>query len=197
MWSTELWREHAGTIGGPSGNPLGDWAVAELRARGVAYRAMLAAFLPGGVEASVSGKLWEPRAGGQRMVTLPVVMGMDESDDGDRLPALADICAFDPAEPHRWYLRRGEYGMILGGDNLAVSIAGRTLGLDDEIVVYPDPLSWMLGGATGACFLSDRECRQSIMGAKLVCADKMLAFQIDSWLHSGDPAWPEIRVAAG
>lgn len=192
MWSSRAWHEHQRYITGPDAQ----WAIGQLRQRGVTYEAMLAAYMPGGARIRVPNKgFWLPDENGKPAVLLPVVAGILMHENGvDREPIVADILAFDPAKPAEWGLRYNESGVALGGDNL--ERCGRHGMADFEITLYPDPLAWLKAGARGAVLLKGRECRNLILDVpRLICATPKVAAEVDQIIRSGDLAWPEIRVA--
>lgn len=193
MWSSPAWREHQGYVTGPDA----DWAIGQLRQRGVTYSAMLAAYMPGGARIRNDGPGWAPDPAGRLAVILPVVMGVHpvtDDPDGDQEPDVADLVAFDPAQPAAWRLRRDEYGAVLGGDNLRR--CGPTALHEPEITLYPDPLAWLKAGSRGAVLLGGPHCRRHILDIpRVICATHALANAVDEILRGGDLAWPEIRVA--
>jgi hypothetical protein len=60
---------------------------------------------------------------------------------------LADLCAWDPATPGRWWLRCGDIA-VLGGHALAVEAYH-----GGAIRLYATPQEWLLGRPRGACIL--------------------------------------------
>ncbi|MEK9751605.1 MAG: hypothetical protein VW338_00115 [Rhodospirillaceae bacterium] len=191
MWSSAAWHEHQRYILGPDAQ----WAIGQLRQRGVTYDAMLAAYMPGGTRIRVPNKgFWRPDENGKPAVLLPVVAGILMHENGiDREPIVADILAFDPAKPTEWGLRYNEFGTALGGDNL--ERCGRHGMADFEITLYPDPLSWLLAGARGAVLLQGRECRNLILDVpRLNCSTVTLGRMVSQIIVHGDLGWPEVRV---
>lgn len=172
------------------------WAVRQLRQRGVADDAIIAADGARTALAKTVGTMWLPSEDGRPLVVLQVFMGMRIDDDAEEAePLICDLVAFDPAKPGEWFMRRNEYGMALGGDKLAA--CGASYFHEPEVRLYETPLSWLLAGCDGACLLSGRECRSLLVGIpRVICETVELAERVDSMLKNGEPDWPRIMVAA-
>jgi hypothetical protein len=68
-------------------------------------------------------------------------------------PWLSDVIAFRPEDPYRWWLRRGNGG-VLGEDNYLDALeTGR------PIMLHPHPLAWLQADCRGAVLLDDLELR--------------------------------------
>lgn len=125
--------------------------------------ARLCGWLPAlGIVDAMPGKsgLYEPGAGPCHVVT-PVV------SNGD----IADLCAWRPLDPARWWMRTGS-GWALGADSLDAH-GGWSSTLD----LFATPAEWLAAGGDGVCILdwSAPELRQLAEWPSIICSNAALA----------------------
>ncbi len=91
--------------------------------------------------ATTSDGLFEIHDDGERALIVPE--GVPEWPGWD---AIHDLISFLPADPSRWWRRRGDVD-LLGVDN----ISPRRL---SPLTIHETPLSWLQAGAAGICILN-------------------------------------------
>ena len=96
---------------------------------------------------STAGRTWTPDPFGMPAYVLPVYDGEPVSEiNPDPSIPLVDLCAFRLEEPDRWYLRRGEWGLVLGLDQLFTAMV-----TGSDITLHATPLAWLQAECEGAC----------------------------------------------
>ena len=73
-----------------------------------------------------------------------------------RFDGLLDLLAFDPTQPERWWLRRGQ-ALLLGS-----IYVGLALEADSALPIYANPMSWIKANAEGVVVL-DWEAAPSLL----------------------------------
>lgn len=101
---------------------------------------------------TLPGELWAPCEGGTSLLTVTVA-----EDD-----AVADIVAFDPTQPGRWYLRKGA-AWALGID--AIDDARGTFEPSEKTLhLHATPFEWLKAGMRGTCVINwTPEARATIL----------------------------------
>ena len=98
---------------------------------------------------TIGGRCYTPSPAGDVLVILPVWAGPAPSIfQAVETPALADLLAWHPETPTRWWYRIGTPGAVLGGDNLELAHAE---GL--PINFATTPLDWLRGDCRGGVLL--------------------------------------------
>jgi len=123
-----------------------------LLALGVTGAAMIAVGLVGvaRIEAGRAG-LYQPVEHGRPALVLPAWDRAPIRPDGqlDYEAALVDLLAVRPADPERWWLRRGSVALLGEWQVWHASLGS------EPIAVHRDPLRWLLTGGAGVVLLHD------------------------------------------
>ena len=128
---------------------------ASLDNAGVSFEAILRAGYVGADLISTAGRLYLPSPGGRPAVLLGVWRGAPPSIySGNDAPYLADIIAWLPKDPTRWWYRHGNRNLVLGEDQWTAAL--RT---GQAIAVHPTPLHWLRSNCESAVVLDDVEAR--------------------------------------
>ena len=103
----------------------------------------------GWARVSITGRLYMPSNAGEVMMIQPAWAGPAPSIYQAVLdPQLADLLAWHPDRPERWYYRLGTPGAVLGGENLDLAHVENW-----PICLALTPLGWLLGNCCGAVLL--------------------------------------------
>ncbi len=123
-----------------------------------------AAVIPKAASATIlkfSLGLWEPTDGaGIDVLLYPV-------EDADW--TIANIVAWMPYEPQRWWLRHGTGDHWLGLRDLMLAQT-----LNKPVRVFDTPFDWLMGDKKGCCPLAD-EALIDLIGMTIDCSDAMFA----------------------
>ena len=103
----------------------------------------------GWMRVSTTGRLYMPSDAGDVAIIQPVWVGPAPSIyQAVEHPRLADLLAWHPEEPTRWWYRLGTPGIALGADNLGLAHSEGW-----PISFATTPLAWLLGNCRGAVLL--------------------------------------------
>ena len=98
---------------------------------------------------TTTGRLYRPADAGDVAIIQPVWAGPAPSIyQGVEDPLLADLIAWRPQEPTRWWYRHGDCQAILGADNLALAHSENW-----PICFAMTPLDWLRANCHGAVLL--------------------------------------------
>lgn len=98
---------------------------------------------------TVGGRCYAPSPAGDVMVIQPVWTGPAPSIfQTVEHPVLADLIAWHPERPTRWWYRIGDHGAVLGAFHLELAHAEEL-----PIRFALTPLSWLQGDCRGAVLL--------------------------------------------
>ncbi len=98
---------------------------------------------------TVGGRCYTPSPAGHVRVIMPVWAGPAPSIyQAVEHPVLADLIAWHPDRPTRWWYRIGDPGAVLGADNLELAHAEEL-----PISFATTPLDWLRGDCRGAVLL--------------------------------------------
>ena len=93
------------------------------------------------------GRLYIPDPFGEPALVMRVYHGAPPSfENPDPSVPIGDLLAFHLEEPDRWYLRRGEWGLVLGMDQFNEAMV-----TGSRIILHATPLQWLRAGCEGAC----------------------------------------------
>ena len=94
------------------------------------------------------GAFYEPDDGGIEVVLIPCFEAPPRLPGGRwRAPnEVIDLLAFRPADPHRWWSRRGLVAAL--GEEALSEFS------DEPVPIWGNPLAWLRSGATGICPVS-------------------------------------------
>ena len=81
------------------------------------------------------GDYYQPVEDGDLAVVVAAVLDLE----------IRDLIAFNPDEPGRWHLRRGEVD-VLGAECLGEKVF--------PTIIYPNPLRWLQSGGNGICIVN-------------------------------------------
>ena len=103
----------------------------------------------GWARVSIAGRLYVPSHAGDVAIIQPVWAGPAPSIyQAVEHPQLADLIAWHPEEPTRWWYRLGDPGAVLGADNLELAHSEAW-----PITFELTPLAWLLANCHGAVLL--------------------------------------------
>ena len=121
----------------------------QLEEFGVAREAVHRAGGLGWARVATTGRLYMPSDPGDVMLIQPVWAGPAPSIfRAVETPLLADVIAWRPEEPTRWYYRLGTPGAVLGADNLGLAHSEGW-----PVTFELTPLAWLLAGCHGSVLL--------------------------------------------
>ncbi len=122
----------------------------QLEELGVTREAILRAGGLGWARVStIGGRCYTPRDAGEVKFIVPAWAGPVPSIyQAVEHPVLADLLAWHPEEPTRWWYRIGGHGAVLGADNLDLA---HVEGLPISFALTP--LDWLRGDCRGAVLL--------------------------------------------
>ena len=121
----------------------------EIESLGVTREAMHRCGGLGWARVSTTGRLYLPGNAGDVVIIMPVWAGAAPSIyQAVEDPQLADLIAWRPEEPRRWYYRLGASGAVLGADNLELAHSEGW-----PITFELTPLAWLLANCRGAVLL--------------------------------------------
>ena len=109
---------------------LAEWNRATLRLHevrahldGVRFEAILRAGYVGAAQITTVGRVYLPAPGGRLAVLLGAWRGAPPSFySGNDTPYLADIVAWLPTDPTRWWYRHGSRNLVLGEDQWTAAL---------------------------------------------------------------------------
>lgn len=147
------------------------------------------------------GALYSPSNDGQGAVILPVfewVAGGPFLDEDGRLLAeppepelvLADLAAWLPSDPGRWWLRRNAPATMLGRENLEDAARGEA-----PIQLFKEPLAWLQDGGHGVVILNSSHLQYVFQGLpEVICEDIEHGRWFANWMKQPTPPIPAISV---
>ncbi len=174
--------------------------IAHLISLGVAFSTLHCCPL-GYERIEVEGNLYAPSDDGQPAVIQPVfewVSGGPYLDkEGRLLPeapepelTLPDLIAWHTSDPSRWWTRRGEPALLLGGGALEAAAKA-----ESPLKVYRDPLSWLRNACRGVVLIAREGLESAFVGIRhLDAQDLEHGQELHAWLHQPDPFLPVVRV---
>lgn len=145
----------------------------------------------GAARIEISGRTFQFVDDGQPAVVVPVADSYDINyfEDG-----FADLLAFQPSDPTRWWSLRDTMPVL----NLeAIQRAVPCMGIDEVLAVYETPVSWLQGSRDGIVIL-DWSCHLSFwLGgvARILCDTERLARRLADALWDPARTLPEIRFS--
>lgn len=149
----------------------------------------------------VEGNRYIPSDDGQGAVIQPIFewtsVGPYLDEEGHLLPeppapelTLPDLMAWHTSDPLRWWTRRGEPALMLGGDELEDAAKS-----ESPLKVYRDPLNWLRNDCRGVVLIAREGLESAFVGIRhLDAQDLEHGQELHGWLHQPDPFLLVVRV---
>jgi hypothetical protein len=171
-----------------------DWgAQRRMEALGISWESLNRCGDPLPVRVRVDGTFFRPSSpDGTVMLVQPVYAGPIPSIyDPVESPCLADMIAYNPRTPGNWYWRRGEYGLVLGDENLE-----HAEHFHESVRLYQTPFDWLKAGGDGVCPLDRRDnALERLRHVGGVIVDSVgLGREIERTMSKAVPRVPPISV---
>jgi hypothetical protein len=155
---------------------FGAGGLARLAALGIGFAELNACGTPRPARVRTHGDRFQFDPDGTGMLIQPVTDGPQASlATGVTDPLLLDLLAYRPQTPDRWYLLRGETGLLLGADALILAAAQ-----DRPLRVHRTPLSWLQAAGDGVCLLDWTRCRRTLAGVPRLIGEDAAH---DAWIR--------------
>lgn len=131
------------------------------------------------------GNCYEPDPDGQQAIIVPVSLSYETCELDPY-----DLVAWHPAEPGRWFARRG------AADILNPEAIERSVSMDEPLQVRETPLAWLQGGMTGIVVLDWTAHLPLLLPPKLeiCCATPELGHRLLNQLRKHRDALPLVKV---
>lgn len=163
-----------------------DWAVAH----GISREAIWTPPAPFGAgRIETSGRAFEFNKDGAPAVIVPV---SDSYDIECFEYGLADLLAFQPNDPHRWWALRDIMPLL---NTEAVEQARTLIGIDYPLAINSTPLAWLQRNRDGVVILDWNCCLPLWLGGvpRLLCDTEELARKLNHSFMKPRQAIPDIR----
>lgn len=141
------------------------------------------------IDPSADG-LYQPAPGGRPAYVVPAQPIPAPWESGFPEDDPADLIAWLPSEPRRWWCRYG-LAPILNPNAIERAVFHR-----DQLGVYSSPLAWLRAGGAGIVILSaEADLRLWLGGVPIVAADELgLGERIEAALRERPRAIPRVLV---
>ncbi len=138
-----------------------------------------------------AGQHFEFNPDGQPAIVLACCWLSERTVWQEPLETLVDLVAWHPAEPDRWFLRRGT-AAILNPEAIE-----RAVFLEEPLFLWESPLQWLQCGMKGSVVLDTRADVAFWLGGvrQIYCQSRRLAERIDRALHAAPKRKTEILYA--